>query len=382
METTTIASDFAPAERASATQIENDHACIHGFEMISAVLDAMPHIIFLLNEHRQIVFVNRVFLDAFKVDDADGILGLRPGEVIECIHSAETEGGCGTTKYCRQCGAVLAILNSLEGRTETRECRITRKEDYQAFELSVKAAPIRISNRQFTIFSALDISHLKRRRVLERVFFHDIINLAGGVTGLSQLLYETLSYENVESKEWAGLIAASVHEIIEQIRAQKDLSAAESNELSVMVSTLESAEVLKEIAGVCSQHLVAIGRTITIDPSSQTVYFECDATLLKRIMINLVKNSLEASKSGETVTMGCSETGQGVEFWVHNQGVIPDEIQSQLFQRSFSTKGVGRGIGTYSIQLLTEKYLQGSVSFTSNDEQGTIFRVILPRSLK
>jgi sensor histidine kinase regulating citrate/malate metabolism len=50
----------------------------------------------------------------------------------------------------------------------------------------------------------------------------------------------------------------------------------------------------------------------------------------------------------------------------------------QLFQRSFSTKGEGRGLGTYSIKLLTERILNGKVSFTSSMDDGTTFRVLIP----
>jgi len=49
-----------------------------------------------------------------------------------------------------------------------------------------------------------------------------------------------------------------------------------------------------------------------------------------------------------------------------------------LFQRSFSTKGEGRGLGTYSIKLYTERYLKGTVSFSSAEGEGTVFRVRYP----
>lgn len=49
----------------------------------------------------------------------------------------------------------------------------------------------------------------------------------------------------------------------------------------------------------------------------------------------------------------------------------------QIFQRSFSTKGKGRGIGTYSVRLLSENYLKGNISFVSNEYEGTIFTVEL-----
>jgi sensor histidine kinase regulating citrate/malate metabolism len=61
--------------------------------------------------------------------------------------------------------------------------------------------------------------------------------------------------------------------------------------------------------------------------------------------------------------------------------VMPEAVRMQIFQRSFSTRGTGRGIGTYSIRLLTEKYLKGTVVFTSSDPEGTIFFVELPKTI-
>jgi len=49
--------------------------------------------------------------------------------------------------------------------------------------------------------------------------------------------------------------------------------------------------------------------------------------------------------------------------------------------RLLSTKGEGRGVGTYSIRLFTEKYLKGKVSFTSEVGQWTHFYIKLEQSL-
>ncbi len=71
--------------------------------------------------------------------------------------------------------------------------------------------------------------------------------------------------------------------------------------------------------------------------------------------------------------------GKGaLEFRIHNPAAIPDEVQLQVFQRSFSTKGTGRGLGTYSAKLITERYLKGRISFTSSTDEGTTFRVAFP----
>jgi sensor histidine kinase regulating citrate/malate metabolism len=57
---------------------------------------------------------------------------------------------------------------------------------------------------------------------------------------------------------------------------------------------------------------------------------------------------------------------------------MPEKVKLQIFNRSFSTKGIGRGIGTYSIKLITEGYLKGIVDFESAEERGTTFTIQLP----
>jgi sensor histidine kinase regulating citrate/malate metabolism len=96
----------------------------------------------------------------------------------------------------------------------------------------------------------------------------------------------------------------------------------------------------------------------------------------------MVKNALEAVGEGETVTMGCKASSRGLKFWVHNAGYITPDVQSQIFKWSFSTKGKNRGLGTYGMRLLSERYLRGQVSFTSTPEGGTTFTVRLPMELK
>ena len=74
----------------------------------------------------------------------------------------------------------------------------------------------------------------------------------------------------------------------------------------------------------------------------------------------MLKNALEATSPSGTVTLACIETNDAVTFLVSNPEVMPQEVQLQIFQRSFSTKGeAGRGIGTYSMKLFGERYLGG-----------------------
>jgi sensor histidine kinase regulating citrate/malate metabolism len=93
----------------------------------------------------------------------------------------------------------------------------------------------------------------------------------------------------------------------------------------------------------------------------------------------MVKNALEASPSKATVSLSFQEKNDSIQFSVFNSSWISREVQLQLFKRSFSTKGAGRGIGTYSMKLLGEKYLKGKVWFQSSPEKGTTFFIAIPQ---
>ena len=105
----------------------------------------------------------------------------------------------------------------------------------------------------------------------------------------------------------------------------------------------------------------------------------CDKTQLARVIGNMLKNALEASSSGESIKTGCKLIkNDQIRFWIHNSQYMPQNVRDQIFNRSFSTKGTGRSIGTYSMKLLGEQYLKGSVGFSSTQDEGTIFSITLP----
>ena len=371
---------FAPAERAAESDLRRQVAYFSAETLPRRLLDAVPSILAILNAHRQIVYANQALQSLVGVDGREPLSGLRPGEALDCIHARRTEGGCGTTENCSTCGAVLAILAGLAGKKDVRECRITRcvQGQMEAMDLEVHAVPLDYRDQKFTVFAVSDISHEKRRVVLESLFFHDILNVAGSIKGFAELLRD---YDPVDKEDIFALIHAASERVIDEIQAQRTVAAAESRELRVHPETIRSGEFLRQLVEIYRRHEAAENRRLLLDPAVAEVALVSDRTLLGRVLGNMIKNALEASRTGETVTVGCRQVDGRVEFSVHNPAVIPHKEQLQVFQRSFSTKGCGRGLGTYSMRLLSG-YLQGEVSFTSCESAGTIFRANYPLSLR
>ncbi len=370
---------FAPAETASPENVERQFRQFSGFSLLCLLLDAIPDIVLILNKQRQIVYSNRSLLDFLGIKERESLCGLRPGEVFKCVHMFESESECGTTEFCTTCGAARAILSSIHGKRDVQECRILRKEQGEAMDLRVCATPFEMDGERFTFFTVTDISHEKRRAALEQIFFHDILNTAGGLLGYLQIL------DDLQPDEWPEYrrkLTDITNRILEEIKAQSELATAESGDLSVSPFPIDALSLLADVVQLYARHSVAANRSIRVDPSSQDVRFVSDPQLLSRVLGNLIKNGLEACQKGETVTVGCEQEDGEVQFTVHNPGYMERDVQLQVFHRSFSTKSRNRGLGTYSVRLLTERYLQGRVSFTSNREEGTTFRVRLPLKIE
>jgi len=249
------------------------------------------------------------------------------------------------------------------------------KDVVEPLELRVYASPLRENDYQFTILAVSDVSHEKRRRTLERVFFHDVLNTAGGLRGFVELLKHTDASEVDELK--APLLELAT-QLVEEIKAQRDLVAAENNELTITFLPTKSASFLQEIRETYKSHDVGRSKSIEIDADAADTEFLTDQTLLRRVVGNMVKNALEASGEGEAIRIGSRTSKTGIEFLVHNPRFMPRHVQLQVFQRSFSTKGPNRGLGTYSMKLLGEQYLRGKVTFTTSEDVGTTFKIWLP----
>jgi len=377
------ATDFAPAERSNHNRVARQAAYFSDSPVFAELMDYVPDMVLILNADRQIVYANRAALLGSGNTDRTAVLGLRPGELFRCKHASESKGGCGTTRFCSCCGAVKAILQSQSGRSAVEECHLTIAEEGsdRALDLRVWAWPVNFERERFTFYCVADIADEKRRQVLERIFLHDVINTAMALQGLSLLLStrpQGLRTNEKSHEEHVRRIRALAQEMIDQLEAQRQLISAENGDLKVRVAPVRSLELLEDVAGGYRREEVLNGRRLHIDDESADVIFESDRRLLSRVLSNMVKNALEASSAGDTATLGCKMDGARIVFWVHNRSYMPENVRLQIFSRSFSTKGAGRGLGTYSMRFLTDRYLDGALDFTSTEAEGTTFYASYP----
>jgi signal transduction histidine kinase len=102
---------------------------------------------------------------------------------------------------------------------------------------------------------------------------------------------------------------------------------------------------------------------------------------LRRAVLNLVQNALDAMAPGGTVTLVGHSTATEVRLRVHDTGGgIPAERLAQIFEPLYTTKPGGTGLGLHIVQEVVAAH-GGQVTVESVAGQGTTFTITLPRAL-
>lgn len=115
--------------------------------------------------------------------------------------------------------------------------------------------------------------------------------------------------------------------------------------------------------------------------SEEKIIIKFDRTQLIRVITNLIKNAIQSIPDNKIpqvdvhVVNGESE----VVILVSDNGIgILEENKAKIFEPKFTTKTSGMGLGLGMVKNIVETY-KGNITFTSNPNEGTTFRVSLPK---
>ena len=209
------------------------------------------------------------------------------------------------------------------------------------------------------------------------VFLHDILNSAGGLHGFLELMTEIDDPEKL--KRYVNNAFILCDSLVEEIHYHREFLLTESEQLEPVLENTKISDILELTVLKLKSHRVSKDRKIEITECPSGM-ISTDKVLLSRVLVNMIKNAIEAVEEGEAVQIGAVKFDDQIRFWVHNNSIISDEVRDQLFEIPSSTKGKNRGIGLFSVRLLGENALGGRVGYESSEEKGTYFCIDLPLS--
>lgn len=289
-----------------------------------------------------------------------------PGDMLCCANAEKS--GCGNHENCMFCNFRNTVNESMKAnkKMETEVSFLLKGNDEKCFH--IVSTPFECEGDKYAFVLLIDRTEYKRELAMERIFFHDILNLSGAMNGLLECI------EPGNTEEMVGLIKQVASQLMEEINSQRDLIYAHKGVLKPNFTEFVAQEAveyaMKSIAPVA---LETNGTEIVMESSLTDQKVKSDYALVHRVLVNMLKNAYEASGDGSVVTLKAFNEDDSVVFAVHNKAVIPPNVRRNIFLQNNSSKGSGRGLGTYSMKLIGENYLHGKVWFTSAEGEGTTF---------
>ena len=139
-----------------------------------AVCDHIPLYIFVVDEDVRIISRNKAAKDFLGKDDAS-LHMKRGGDILHCIHSRETDEGCGHSEFCKQCvirnGVTAAYKGKSVHRSKYRMILRREGEDKEIY-LMITTAPIDYKNKRFSLLILEDISEVIQLQSLLPICAH------------------------------------------------------------------------------------------------------------------------------------------------------------------------------------------------------------------
>ena len=167
--------------------------------------------------------------------------------------------------------------------------------------------------------------------------------------------------------------------LIQQIDTMSSIAAAFSNFAKMPAQQNESLNVtsiVKLALDIFSEDY------ITFESVDHEVKANFDRTQLIRVVTNLVKNSIQAIGThtvSPKIEVRVSSENDMVKITVSDNGSgISAENKEKIFEPKFTTKTSGMGLGLAMVKNIVETY-KGSITFTSQEGQGTTFTVTFPK---
>ncbi len=199
---------------------------------------------------------------------------------------------------------------------------------------------------------------------LTRVLTHEIMNATAPIASISQSMLHHPAVKNSDLEEGINAIHNTVQHLNSFVDSYRKYSALQKP-VPKPTDLVAAIKDIEQLYPEVTWHNQLTGQII----------IKTDPNLLRQILINLIKNAIEAGAKNQGVECEHSADGK-VKLYISNDGeLIPAEARSSIFVPFFTTKRKGSGIGlSLSRRLLT---IQGGMMSLLDEPRSTFHTTFL-----
>jgi len=217
---------------------------------------------------------------------------------------------------------------------------------------------------------------------VERIIRHDIKAPLASLHALAQ--YALGGKINEEFRALVPGLMHAIHNVIMLVDSSEKLMRMDQGDYTPQATWFDLWNVRRDIElslGPLIQakgvRLVQAGMADSPGRHHEALFFG-EEFLIEDMLLNLLKNAVEASPEGGEVRVTYRIGRNEVRIDIHNPGAVPESIRERFFEK-YATAGKpdGTGLGTYSARLIARAH-GGSIAYSTSEAEGTTVTVILP----
>lgn len=233
----------------------------------------------------------------------------------------------------------------------------------------------------------LQSQKLESLGVLAGGIAHDINNVLAGVAG-----YANLAKMRIDNSQQVSSFMEKILHCVATGKGTVSRIMAFCRRSDLEKTNVELKRILSDTV-VLLKHSLPANVDISFHADARDYFIRADANQIQQVVLNLCNNAAQAMASGGTIRVELKESDTNLviddrrqtpqlfaSLTIADTGPgIPDEIRSRIFDPFFTTKEAGKGTGLgLAIAMNIVRNHGGSISFETETDIGTTFRVLLP----
>ena len=250
-----------------------------------------------------------------------------------------------------------------------------------------------LKGEEITLVSVRDISREMDQNELEawqkllRVLRHEILNSISPIKLIAGNLSERLQPKG-ELRALDQLKEDEIEDILTGLKTIHRRASGLSVFLDAYANLYRTPEfrpeqtallpLLQRIAGLFKDQSDQQNTSLKLNCPDSTLQVVLDAKMIEQVLINLVKNAMEAviNQSTRSIVVSAETSGNGVKISVKDTGEgIPRDQMESIFMPFFSTKESGTGVGLSFSQHVMRLH-HGFIRVSSTPGEGSLFQLI------
>lgn len=228
--------------------------------------------------------------------------------------------------------------------------------------------------------------NMRLQEDVDRIIRHDLKTPLNVVMWVPDLLKAEGNLSATQT-EMLNMLNQASFSMLKIINSSINLLKMERGEYQVQANPVNLFKLLNQIKNemqglMRTKHLTLLIQLNGKRPRESDAFtIEGEEILFYTMLGNLIKNAIEASPDGETVSVSL-EDDKASFIRIHNQGMVSENIRDRFFEKYVTgNKRIGTGLGTYSARMIAET-LNGSIDLDTSEKAGTTISIRFPKGLK